>query len=61
MSDNFQKWANPGLFVYFRPFLIAISIKQIEKSVDGVPGIQTHSHRVVGADNTAELWRPPVW
>ena len=28
------------LFVYFRPFLIAISIVQIEKCVDGVLGIQ---------------------
>ena len=29
------------LFVYFRPFLIKISIIQIEKSLDGVLGIQT--------------------
>ena len=27
------------IFVYFRPFFITISIKQIEKSVDGVLGI----------------------
>ena len=33
----FFKWAKPGLFfVYFRPFLITISIIQIEKIVDGV-------------------------
>ena len=35
---------HPGLFfVYFRPFLITISIIQIEKSVDGVLGIQTRA------------------
>jgi len=37
----FKKWANPGLFsVYFRPFLITISIIQIEKSLDGVLGFE---------------------
>ena len=37
------------LFVYFRSFLLTISI-QIEKSIDGVLGIQTRGHRMVGAD-----------
>ena len=45
------------LFVYFRPFL-TISI-QIEKSMDGVLGIRTRGRRMVGADETTELWRPP--
>ena len=53
-----KKWANPGLFfVYFHSFLVTISI-QIEKSVDGVLGIQTQGRRMVGADETTELWRP---
>ena len=43
------------LFVYFLPFLITISIIQIEKSVDGVPGIQTRGRRNVGTDETSEL------
>ena len=43
-------------FVYFRPFLIAISITEIEKSVDGVLVIWTHSRKMVGADDTTELW-----
>ena len=47
------------LFVYFRSFLITISIIQIEKSIDGVLGIQTWGRRMVGADETTELWRPP--
>ena len=35
----FFKWAIPGLFfVYFRSFLVTISI-QIEKTVDGMLGI----------------------
>ena len=46
-------------FVYFRPFLITISIIQIEKSVDGVLGIWACSSRMVGADKTTELCRPP--
>ena len=50
------------LFVYFRPFLIpiTISIIQIEKSVDGVLGIRTRGRRMVGKDETTELWRHPL-
>ena len=49
------------LFVYFRSFRIIISI-QIEKSIDGVLGIRTRGRRMVGADETTELWRPPpLW
>ena len=48
------------LFVYFCPFLNTISIIRIEKSVDGVLGIQTRGHRMVGADNTTELCRLPL-
>ena len=47
------------LFDYFRPFLINFSIIQIEKSIDGVLGIGTHGCRMVGADNTTELWQLP--
>ena len=39
-----QSWP---LFVYFHSFLITISI-QIEKSIDGVLGIQTRGRRMVG-------------
>ena len=62
VQKNFLIWANPGIFLfYFRPFLIpiTISIIQIEKSVDGLLGIQTWGHRMVGADKTMELWQPP--
>ena len=52
---------HPGIFfVYFRAFLITISIKQIENSIDGVLGIRTRSRRMVGADDTTELWRQPT-
>ena len=47
------------LFVYFCPFIITISIIQIEKSVNGVLGIWTRSHMMVGSDDTMELWRQP--
>ena len=46
------------LFVYFCYFLDTISIIQIEKSIDGVLGIRTWGRRMVGADETTELWRP---
>ena len=41
--------------MFFGPFLIIISLIQIEKSIDGVFGIRTRSRRVVDADNTTEL------
>ena len=47
------------LFVYFCPFLITISIIQIEKSIDGVHGIRTYGCRMVGAVETIKLWQPP--
>ena len=56
-----KKWANPGLFLFFRPFLITISVIQIEKSINGVLVIQTQGRRMVGADDTMELWQPPHW
>ena len=56
---SFFKWANPGFFVYFHYFLDTITIIQIEKSIDGVLGIQTRGRRMVGADETMELWWPP--
>ena len=46
-----------ALFVYFPSFLDTISI-QIEKSIDGVLGNRTRGRRMVGADETTELWRP---
>ena len=51
-----QTWP---LFVYFRPFLVTISIIQIEKGIYGVLRIRTQGHRMVGAAKTTELWRPP--
>ena len=50
-----KNWPNPASFVYFRPLLITISVIQIEKSIDGVLGIQSRSCRMVGADYTTEL------
>ena len=49
-----QSWPH---FVYFHSFLVTISI-QIEKSIYDVLGIRTQGHRMVGADETMELWRP---
>ena len=59
-SSFFKKMGQSRpLFVYFRYFLDTISIIQIEKSIDGVLGIQSWGRRMVGADETTELWRPP--
>ena len=54
----FKMGQSRPLFVYFCYFLIIISIIQIEKSVDGMLGIRTRGRRMVGADETTELWRP---
>ena len=56
----FKNGPIPVFFVYFRPFLNSISTIQIEKSIDGVFGIQTCGCRMVGADETMELCRPPT-
>ena len=50
-----------SFFGYFRPFLITISIIQIEKRVDGVLGIPTRGRMMVGTDDTTELWRPSIF
>ena len=49
----------PALFVYFRPFLITISIMQIEESIDGGLGTRARGRRMVGANETTELWWAP--
>ena len=41
-------------------FLITISIIQIEKSIDGVLGIQAGGRKLASADDTTELRRPPM-
>ena len=48
------------LVVYFHPFLIPISITvsiiQIEISIAGMLGIRTQACRMVGVDQTPQLW-----
>ena len=56
----FKMGQSRRIFFYFCYFLIAISIIQIEKSVDGVLGIWTQSRWKVGPDETTELWQPPI-
>ena len=45
--------------IVFRPFLITILIIKIKKTIVGVLWIWTPSRRMVDADDTMELWRPP--
>ena len=63
-SSQFVPFLKKGrcrpLYVYFRYFLITISITQIVKSVDGLLGIWTWGRRMIGTDETTELWQP-VW
>ena len=54
----FLNWPIPASFCLFFSFLVTISIKQIEKSVDCVLGIQTRGRMMVGTNETMELWRP---
>ena len=61
MQPSFFKMGQSRpLFVYFRHFLDTISIIQIEKSIVGVLGTRTRGRRMVGADETTELWLPPM-
>ena len=55
----FKNGQIPASFVYCRPYLITISIIEIEKSLDGVHGMRTDCRRMVGTDKTTELWQPP--
>ena len=53
-------WANSGLFLFiFVPFSLQFQYK-LKKSIVGMLGIRTWGHRMVGADNTMELWRPLI-
>ena len=54
----FKKWSNPGLFLFiFVLFSLQFQYK-LKKIIDGVLGIRTRGHRMVGPDKTMELWRP---
>ena len=55
----FFKWANPGLFYVLFSFFSCYNLNTNWKSIDGVLGIRTRGLRMVGADETTELWRPP--
>ena len=51
------------LFVYFRSFLNTMTniVQHLTlKSIDGVLGIRTRDCRMVGADESTELKRPPT-
>ena len=54
-----KKWANPGLFLFLFLFFSRYNFNTNWKSIDGVLGIRTQGRRMVGADETTELWRPP--
>ena len=60
------KRPNLSSFFIFCPFLIpltnalSISTILIEKSIDGVHGIQTRVRRMEGSDESTELWQPPL-
>ena len=56
---NFKNGPIPASFRLFRSFLVTISI-QIEKSLDSVLGIWAQGCKMLGADQTTELWRPPL-
>ena len=57
----FKNGPNPASFCLFRSFYITnISlIDYNDKSIDGVLGTQTRGGRMVGTDESTELWRPP--
>ena len=52
----FKKGESQPLFVYFRPF----PQNTIQILIDGVHGTQTWGGRMEGADESNELWLPPI-
>ena len=54
-----KNWPIPASFCLFL-FFSCYNFNRNWKSVNGVLGIQTRGHRMVGADKTTELWRPPL-
>ena len=55
-----KKWANRGLFLFIFILLLLQFQCKLKKSVDCVLGIRTRGCRMVGVDETTELWRPPM-
>ena len=51
--------ANPGLFLFIFVLFTLQFQHKLKKSVDGVLGIRTRGCRMVGADETTELFLNP--
>ena len=59
---NFLNWPNPAsfcLFSFFSHDKYSTNMIINEESIDGVLGTQTRSSKLVGADESTELWRDP--
>ena len=54
------KWANLGLFCLFLSFSHYNFNQTNWKNIDGMLGIRIRGFRMVGADDSTELWRPPI-
>ena len=50
----------PASLFIFVIFLLQFQLYKLKKSIDGVLGIRTRGRRKVGADETTELWWPPI-
>ena len=58
----FFKWAKPGLFLFISFFShdkYSTNLTINDKSIDGVLGTRTLGGRMLGADESTELWRHP--
>ena len=56
-----KKWAEPGLFLFILcSFRNRAQIWLYDKSVDGVLWTWTQDSRMEGADESTELWWPPI-
>ena len=58
-----KKWAKPGLFLFILFFSLdkySTNLIINDKSLDGVLGTRTRGGRMVGADESTELWRQPL-
>ena len=63
LNSFFKKWANPCLFLFILFFShdkYSTNLTINDKSIDGMLGTQTRGGRMVGEDESTELWRHPI-
>ena len=61
LTNFVKRWAKPGLFLFwfFSHDKYSTNLTINFKSVEGVPGTQTLGGRMIGTDESTEIWQHP--